>query len=663
MSFRLGRDDESLDVVDPMCNATPDRCRWGCGNQCAHTPPNASGNEQFGTIMRRFASRRAFIGGAASAAAGMLVLNLDGVKPSTAKAAGLEQTAGGSLAFTPISLDTADAIKTAPGYSAKTLIRWGDKLWLDAPDFAFGKVTKESQLRSFGYNCDYIGYYPTSDKYGYLVVNNEYTNPEIMFPGYSADNPTKEQADVELAAHGVTIVDIQRYKGSWRYIVNGWHNRRITPFSRIMLDGPAAGSALLKTATDPTGFFVEGTLNNCSAGRTPWGTVLTCEENFNQYFANNDLVADTKVKAAHARYGLTAKATERKWERFYDRFDLAKDPNEAFKFGWVVEIDPEDPAGIPVKHTAMGRVKHEATTTVVAPDGRVVVYMGDDERFDYVYKFVSAGKFNPADRKANKQLLSAGTLYVAKFNDDGSGAWIPLVWGEGKLTPANGFADQAEILVKTRLAGDAVGATKMDRPEDIKINPRNGKLYCAMTNNTRRGVAPNPAADKANPRADNKHGHIIEVEAVSDHTTTAFTWSIFMLCGNPAVDTNTYFAGFDPKKVSPISSPDNITFDGEGNLWIATDGQIGTFLKNDGVYAVPVEGPERGYVRQFFSGVPGGETASLGFDERYETLFVTIQHPGEGSKLDALTSKFPDGAEPRPSVVFVMKDGGGRIGS
>ncbi|MFN0096460.1 MAG: PhoX family protein [Dehalococcoidia bacterium] len=658
MPFRPSEDD-LIDTIDPMCNATPDRCRWGCGNQCAHTPPNDSANEPFGAILHRFANRRGFLAASATTAAGLLVLKTTGAgAPSTAAA-----QAASSITFTPIGLDGADQVKAAPGYTSKVLIRWGDKLWLDGPDFEFGKVTKESQLRSFGYNCDYIGYYPRDAKHGYLVVNHEYTNPDIMFPGYSADNPTKEQVDVELAAHGLTIVDIQRYRGSWRYVLNGWHNRRISGFSRTMLDGPAAGHPMLKTSTDPWGQFVDGTLNNCAAGQTPWGTVLTCEENFNQYFANNDNVADAKTKAAHTRYGLPAKASERKWERFYDRFDLGKEPNEAFKFGWVVEIDPEDPAGIPMKHTALGRFKHEATSTVIAPDGRAVVYMGDDERFDYVYKFVSAGKYDATDRSANKRLLASGTLYVAKFNDDGTGAWLPLVFGQGKLTAANGFTDQGDVVIRARAAGDAVGATKMDRPEDIEVNPKNGKVYCVMTNNTRRGTGTNAGIDKANPRAENKHGHIIELESVGDHASTSFRWGMFMLCGDPAVDSNTYFAGFDPKKVSPLSSPDNITFDREGNLWIATDGQIGTFKKNDGVYAVPVEGPERGYVRQFFSGVPGGETASLCFDDRDETLFVTIQHPGEGSALDNLSSKFPDAKEPRPSVVFVMKDGGGRIGS
>jgi secreted PhoX family phosphatase len=329
-----------------------------------------------------------------------------------------------------------------------------------------------------------------------------------------------------------------------------------------------------------------------------------------------------------------------------------------------VEIDPHNPGSLPKKRTALGRVKHEAATTVIATSGQAVVYTGDDERFDYMYRFVSSGKYHPNDRAANMDILDSGTLYAAKFNDNGTGSWIPLTYGSNGLTAANGFDSQAEVLIKTRQAGDRVGATKMDRPEDIEVNPANGKVYAVMTNNTRRGVGTNPGVDAANPRADNKHGHVIEITPTGgDHAASTFTWTFLIICGDPAVDAGTYWGGTNPSLVSPISSPDNIAFDKAGNLWIATDGQTGTFQKNDGVYAVPTAGSERGYVRQFFSGVPGAECASLVMDDRDETLFVTIQHPGEGTTLEEPNTVFPDGAEPRPSVVFVMKDGGGIIGS
>ncbi len=654
---------------DNMCHVHPESCRWGCGNQCAHPAPNNSQNDYFEAIARRMISRRGLLRGGA-AAAGMLVISTSGLSQAgKALAAGTIEEATGTtkgLTFAPISLNGDDKITVPPGYKSEILIRWGDPMFTDAgTGFEFGTQTAAQQERQFGYNCDWIGFIPLTASRALLCANHEYTNPELMFPNYSADAPTKEQVDYELAAHGFSVLHIERHATrGWRYTMGAWANRRITAKSNTRLTGPAAGHALVKTSEDPSGFNVTGMLNNCSAGLTPWGTVLTCEENFNQYFANNDLNPDPKKKAVHSRYGLTAKASERKWERFYNRFDIAQEPNEPFRYGWVVEIDPHDPASLPRKRTALGRVKHEAATTVLANDGRAVVYMGDDERFDYMYKFVSSGKADLTNREANVDLLDSGTLYVAKFNDNGTGAWIPLVWGSNGLTAGNGFASQAEVCIKTRLAGDHVGATKMDRPEDIQTNPVNGKVYAVMTNNTQRGTEGKAGVDGPNPRAANKHGHIIEITpSGNDHASTAFTWDLFLVCGDPAVDKGTYFGGYNPSLVSPISSPDNITFDNTGNLWISTDGQISTFKKNDGVYVVPVDGPERGFVRQFFSGVPGGETSSLILSDTDDTLFVSIQHPGEGSTLDNLTSHFPDGKEPRPSVVFVMKEGGGTIGS
>jgi secreted PhoX family phosphatase len=598
----------------------------------------------------------------------MLVLSQHPVIRAVAKAADSGEAAlieVGPLNFTPINLSSADKIEVAPGYTSRVLIRWGDPLFHHSPEWNPSTMTASAQESQFGYNNDFVGYIPRGENGGVLIVNHEYTNPDLMFPGYSAANPTREQVDVELAAHGLTVVYLERHKTlGWRYIMNAAVNRRITGTTKMMLTGPAAGNAALKTTGDPTGYFVAGTLNNCSAGITPWGTVLTCEENFNQYFANNDRNPDPKSKAAHARYGLTAAASERKWERFYDRFDASREPNEAYRFGWVVEIDPNDPASLPKKRTALGRIKHEATSTVLTADGRVAVYMGDDERFDYMYKFVSAQKMVPGSIEENATLLDSGVLHVAKFSDNGTGAWIPLVHGQGALTVANGFADQADILIRTRLAADAAGATKMDRPEDFEVNPANGKVYIALTNNTRRGAAGQPGTDNANPRANNIHGHVLELSTANgDHGTTTFSWRLFIACGVPGTDPGTYYGGFDQAKISPLSSPDNITFDKGGNLWIATDGQINTLRKNDGVYAVAVDGPERGHAKQFFSGVPGGECASLCFDDRDETLFVTIQHPGEDSPFDKPSSTFPDRKQPRPSVVLVMKDGGGRIGS
>jgi secreted PhoX family phosphatase len=447
-------------------------------------------------------------------------------------------------------------------------------------------------------------------------------------------------------------------------VLGSSYNRRITATTPIQITGPAAGHPWLQTAADRGGQHVLGTLNNCSAGITPWGTVLTCEENFNQYFANADMLPDSDPrKATHRRYGLPAGASERKWERFDPRFDLAQEPNEPFRFGWTLEVDPYDPTAIPRKRTALGRFKHEAASFLVGSDGRVGIYMGDDERFDYVYKFVTAGRYDPNNRAANRDLLDAGVLYVARFNDDGTGEWLPLVFGQGPLTAANGWQSQADVLIRTRLAADALGATKMDRPEDIEVSPVTKKIYAAMTNNSNRTET---QVNKANPRPANRHGHIIEMaEQDDDPAATRFTWSIFMLCGDPA-DESTYFAGFDKSQVTPISSPDNLIFDAAGNLWIFTDGQPSTIRRNDAVFAVPTEGADRGHLRPFCSGVPGAETASGCFSADGETLFVSIQHPGEGGSLEQPISRWPDGSNvPRPSVVALWKTAPGekRIGS
>jgi secreted PhoX family phosphatase len=626
---------------------------------------NQSPNETFAEVFRRRLSRRGFLQGALAAAPLLLVVPSLVGRPTSAAA-----DDHSTLTFQPIPLSDEDRVIVSPGYSVQVLIRWGEPLHPDVPPFNVTHQTAELQAQQFGYNCDFLAYFPLPhyhtrvSSHGILAVNHEYTIPELMFLGYIPGSPTQEQVDVELAAHGVTFVEVVHPPvHGWRYRAASDFNRRITGETPIQITGPAAGHEWLKVSYDSSGTLVRGTLNNCAGGVTPWGTYLTCEENFHQYFANGDALPDDDPrKAIHTRYGLPTEASERRWELYHPRFDLAQEPNEAFRFGWVVEVDPYSPHSVPMKRTALGRFRHEGATVVVAPDARVAVYSGDDERFDYLYKFVSAGHFNPSRREANVGLLDEGTLYVAKFHDDGTGEWLPLVFGQGGLTPDHGLASQAEVLINTRGAADVLGATKMDRPEDIETNPTNGKVYCLMTNNTQRTAE---QVDAANPRANNRHGHIIELtEDGNDPTSLTFTWEIFILCGDPAnPDDDVFFAGFDPALVSPISSPDNLIFDNTGNLWISTDGQPSTFEKNDGVYAVPVEGPQRGYVRQFLSGVPGGEMASLIFTPNNHTLFCSVQHPGEGSVIENPSSTWPDGTTPpRPSVIAVVKEGGGVIG-
>ncbi len=574
--------------------------------------------------------------------------------------------------FSAIELSGEDEVLVPPGYQAVSLIIWGDPLQPGLPAFDPTAQTPELQMQRFGYNVDGLFFFPVpagsrNSQSGVLVINHEYTNPELMFADYDAKRPTRKQVDVELAAHGLSVVAIERDDGGdWHYDVDAPYNRRLTALTEIAIAGPAAGHPWLQTSDDPSGQVVLGSLNNCSAGSTPWGTFLTAEENFHQYFANLDgIAADDPRKSVHERYGLPRGASKRLWERHYDRFDLAAEPNEPFRYGWIVEIDPYNPNSEPTKRTALGRMRHEAATTKIGYDGRVAVYLGDDERFEYVYKFVSSGRFDRTNREANIGLLDDGVLYVARFQDDGAGDWIPLVYGEGPLTPENGWTSPADVLIRTRQAADLVGATPMDRPEDIEPNPVNGRIYAVMTNNSNRSAAD---VHGANPRPSNRHGHIIEIaEADGDATATRFTWEIFLLCGDPAAaGDGVYAAGIDPALVSPISCPDNIAFDSRGNLWIATDGQPGTFHMNDGVYMAPTDGPERGYVRQFLSGVVGGECSSLALTPDDTTLFVCIQHPGEGSAYDAPSSSWPDhSTPPRPGVVAVTKIGAepGVIGS
>ena len=614
--------------------------------------------EAFEDVVMRRQNRRSFLKKSV-AAAPLLVLSSKVVNAIA------QTSVVDGLSFQPIHLGTADTVVAAPGYSTQVFLRWGDPLFIDSPAFDPENQTAESQKRQFGYNNDFLAFFPLplggpiNSKSGILTVNHEYTNPEIMFPKYNVNSITRNQVDVQLAAHGLSCVEVERRDDEWIYHRRSRFNRRITAETFMEITGPAAGAELLKTSYDPSGSFVFGTLNNCAGGITPWGTLLTCEENFNQYFANrNSLPASDVRTPIHSRYGLPPTASDRRWELFHDRFDLAKEPNEPFRFGWVVEIDPYDPTFIPKKRTALGRLKHEAATSAISSNRLAVIYSGDDERFDYMYKFVSRRKVSRTNRESNLRLLDDGTLFVARFKDDGTGEWLPLLAGQGVL--ANWSLD--DILINTRGAGDQVGATRMDRPEDIEVNPVNGKVYAVMTNNTNRGTAAG-AVNAANPRANNRHGHIIEItEDGGDYAARTFKWEIFMLAGDPnnTVGGVPFFAGFDASKVSPISSPDNISFDNRGNLWIATDGQPGTLEKHDGIYAVPVAGPDRGFVRQFLSGVIASETTGLLLTPNNETLFVSIQHPGEDSSFENPSSTFPDGTTPpRPSVIAITKTGSG----
>lgn len=641
---------------------------------------NASDNRTMGEIIAARFSRRGFLKGslavsAIAATVGPLAL----ISADEARAA-----EGSVFAFDELEAGIDDKHHVAPGYDADVLLRWGDPLFADSPDFDPTKQSAEAQAKQFGYNNDYVGYIPIdgSAEHGLLVVNHEYTNPHLMFPGIvkivekdgkkSAEVAplSKEQIDVEMAAHGGTIVEIRKDGGKWQVVRDGKLNRRITANTEMALSGPVAGHDRVKTKADPSGTKVFGTVNNCAGGVTPWGTYVMAEENIHGYFSG-ELPEDHKEAANYKRLGIPEGAYE--WAAHYERFDLAKEPNEANRFGWIVEVDVNDPTSTPRKRTAMGRFKHEGAESIVAKDGRVVFYLGDDERFDYVYKFVTRAAFNPNDRAANKDLLDDGTLHVAKFAEDGTVEWLPIVFGQGPLTAENGFTGQADVLIETRRAADLLGATKMDRPEDVQPNGVNGKVYVMLTNNSKRKA---DQVDAANPRAENAFGHIIEIaEDGGDFTAAKGKWEVLLKCGDPSVaDVGATFSTATTAN-GWFGMPDNCAVDSAGRLWVATDGQGPKATgRTDGLWAVDTEGAARATSKLFFRVPIGAEMCGPLFAPDDQTAFVAVQHPGDGgedweafgrpSYYEDLSTRWPDfkpDMPVRPSVVAITKQGGGKI--
>ncbi len=574
------------------------------------------------------------------------------------------------LYFEPIEHNNDPALIVPAGYQISLVIQWGAPLSRSAPEFDVARQTGATQSQQFGYNCDHLEYFSLPDfssknsRSGILTVNHESTVSALIFPGYRSGSPTKDQVDAEMAAVGLSVVEVRRTSaGVWEYDDNSIYNRRITGETVFDITGPAAGDDMMKTSYDPAGRRVRGTWANCAGGRTPWGTALSGEEGAGGYFANRNSLPNGALKDLHTRYGVSAGASGRRWENFHDRMDAAKEPNEANRFGWVVEVDPYNPNTPPKKRTALGRMAHEGATCRVAADGRVTVYTGDDARFEYVYKFVTSKPWNPNNRSANADLLDEGTLYVARFNEDNSGDWLPLVWGQGPLTEANGFRSQAEVLIKTRLAADLLGATKMDRPEDIEASPVTGKVYIVCTSNNQRTATGTNAVNAANPRVNNLYGHILElVEVREDSAATAFRCNVFMLCGNPRVESHrpTYYGGYDQTRITPVANPDNLMFDSRGNMWIATDGMDDQFGVNDGLFGCPVEGAQRGFARLFLTVPPGAETTGPELTPDDATLFIAVQHPGEGGTLGGrVVSNWPFNSEPpRPGVIAITKASG-----
>ncbi len=626
---------------------------------------NPTQNRTFAEVFASRLTRRAALQGitATLAASGFASLFM------REQAAVHAQESASTLTFSEIAHGYEQSHRVAAGYDANVLIRWGDPVVPGASSLDVMNQTAADQEQQFGYNNDMIAYFPlpqgsNASDHGILCVNHEYTNTDLMFSDYDGEaGATEAQADVEIAAHGVSVIEVIKEDGQWTVVPDSQYNRTIRLSSTpIKLSGPAAGHDLLKTSADSSGTEVIGTINNCAGGSTPWGTYLTAEENFHQYFAG--AISDP----IYERYGIDGEPRYN-WGQYHDRFDITKEPNEPMRFGWVVEIDPYDPNSTPVKRTALGRFKHENATSVVAPNGQVVVYSGDDERFDYVYKFVTKGTYNPDDREANKDLLDDGTLYVGKFEDDGRLIWMPVEFGEGPLTADNDFNDQAEVLLETRRAADLLGATKMDRPEDVEVNRVNGRVYIMLTNNSRRTAE---QVDAVNPRAENVWGHIVEMippggeGSDADHTATEFTWEIFLQAGDPSDSATAAVYGSGVTEDGWFCNPDNVTFDNEGRIWISTDGCPG-FGFSDGLWAADTAGAARATTRHFFACPKGAEMCGPAFTPDGTSLFVAVQHPGDddGSTFSNPSTRWPDfddSMPPRPSIVVITKSDGGVIG-
>jgi secreted PhoX family phosphatase len=687
---------------------------------------NASGNPHLTqvveTAIARNPSRRAFL----KTGLGASLLPFIGGVAACASDSGADIE--NMLGFKSVPTSSGDTIVVPEGYRAETLLRWGDPILPGASEFAgdASEGWQQAELQA-GDNHDAIYFFgfrnaDGSEKAdsGLLVMNHEYINPEYYYaPGTDPANwlaPfTLDKAKKALAGHGISVVEVRRLAGgNWEYVRSSPYNRRVTGYTPIEITGPARGHDLLKTAADPSGAQVLGTLNNCAAGRTPWGTYLTCEENFNGYFGWNGARTPS---ALESRYGLSQAGFGYQWHTVDPRFDVNATPNEPNRHGWVVEIDPFNPASTPRKRTALGRFKHENAEVVVAPNGKVVVYMGCDERNEYIYKFVTAGTYSAANPAANENLLDSGTLYVGKFEAGaapgdrmGTGTWVPLVFGSGGLDAAAGFTSQGDVVIRARQAADRVGATMMDRPEWIAANTKKaGEIYIALTNNNRRGTSPasankadgtttagsaRPAVDDANPRADNQWGHVLRWnEAGGDPTATTFSWDIFVVAGNPKAvtdRTNLRSGSANVTLENMFNSPDGLAFDSAGRLWIQTDGSFANSGNFDGqgnnqMLAANIA---TGEIRRFLVGPSGCEVTGVTWTPDRRTMFVNIQHPGElGShpnvpkRADGTNygdndiardasrfSKFPNatdatqvGSSPRPrscTIVVRRSDGG-----
>jgi len=581
--------------------------------------------------------------------------------------------AGPLLGFKGIPIGTTDSIVVPDGYVATVIAAWGEPVGVPGQMPAWREDATGSaadQALQMGMHHDGIHFYPLAGSTrGLLTMNHEYVDDGLLHVAGLA-NWSAEKVKKSQAAHGVSVIEVERKADGWAMVRPSAFARRFTASTPFALGGPAAGHSMMKTAADPEGRTVLGTFNNCASGKTPWGTYLSGEENFAHYFA----IGAMKPDAHQTRWGLRKEAFYR-WNEHDERFDAAKHPNEFNRFGWVVEIDPMDPKSTPIKRTALGRAAHEGAWVAVTKDGRAVVYSGEDARFEYIYKFVSRDRIAPAGNgvtqaQANRGLLDHGTLYVARFDADGRGYWLPLVHGQGPLTAANGFADQGEVLIKARQASDALGATKMDRPEWLAIDQQSGEVFCTLTNNSARGAKDQPGVDAANPRANNVMGQIIRWKEESDFDATTMRWSHLVLAGDPA---NARPEAKGNIKGDLFACPDGLMLDARGVLWIQTDMHASQMRQGElariGNNQMLACDRSTGEIRRFLTGPVNCEITGATQTPDGTTMFINIQHPGEtpSDRSDpqepAKFSTWPGGGRPRSATVVIRRKGGGVIGA
>lgn len=714
---------------------------------------NPSDNPSFDSVLQARLSRRSILKGSFGAATSMFfgagLVACGGSSDAAPSPAPAPAPKTLKLNFNAVAKSVADALIVPAGYTASVLYRLGDPIAAGVPDYRNdGSDSAASFEQRAGDHHDGMHYFgvgangkydPKASDRGLLVMNHEaITGAYLHANGQTVAGGVRTVADEvikEMNAHGVSVVEVNRNGKSFSYKKDSTFNRRITASTDMVLSGPAAKTALMVTAYSPDGSKTRGTVNNCAHGYTPWGTYITCEENWAGFFrriaATDNPQRSAKEIASFNRYGVAGNGTHL-WatavaadpaDTTFSRWNAMKlgvsaNGNDDFRnapntYGWMVEIDPFDPASTPKKRTALGRFGHEngALGPVVAGQP-IVYYMGDDARGEYVYKYVSNAPWDPADATkglaAGDKYLDDGKLYVAKFNADGSGNWVELKFGSNGIdaaSPAYAFADQADVLVNTRLAADAVGATKMDRPEWVAVNPANGEVYITLTNNNAAGRTVDNA-DAANPRSyndpkngkdqkGNPNGHIVRWKEANP-AATAFQWDVFLFGARSSADKNNVNLS-NLSADNDFSSPDGLWFSGAtGLLWVQTDdgaytdatncmmlaavpGQVGdggkkTITNTDGAKSKTVDTyvgapPGDTNLRRFLVGPKECEITGVIETPDGKALFVNIQHPGEDSKPNyadsaSFGSHWPDGgtARPRSATIVITKDDGGLIG-